>query len=262
MNLNFTIGIASTVSLVLPVLLIAALKLIRQKSFLALFAYYLSVVIYNLLILKVIPAKPEVVYYWGLANNLIDTPLMLYFFLYFSPSMKFFRTLRYLIAFFILFEAITIGINGFNSTSVSIIMAPGILMIFSLSLRFFGKHAKLAIRHNKAMGKAMIASSLVFAYGCYALLYLMYYVFKIQIVDGKVSPEAVENTFLVYYIGTIFSSWVLAGGIYFESQRIHKLKELKITRRELNDIYRDSPKMATPTRFRAAMLDFDKEHWN
>ncbi len=260
MNLNFIIGIASTVSLVLPVLLIAALKLIRQKSFLALFVYYLSVVIYNLLTLRIVPVKPEVVYYWGLVNNLLDTPLMLYFFLYFSPSMKYFRNLRYLIAFFILFEVVVIGISGFNSASVSIIMAPGILMVFAFSLRFFGKHAKLAIRHNKAMGKAMIAASLVFAYGCYILLYLMYYVFKIQIVDGVVNPEAVNNTFLVYYIGTIFSSWVLAGGIYFESQRVHKLKELKVTRRELKDIYIDSPKMAT--RFRAAMLDFDKEHWN
>ncbi len=260
MNLNFTIGIASTVSLVLPVILIAALRLIRQKSFLALFAYYLSVVIYNLLTLKVIPVKPEPVYYWGLVNNLLDTPLMLYFFLYFSPSIKFYKNLRYLIAFFILFEVITIGVNGFNSASVSIIMAPGILLVFALSLRFFGKHAKLAIRHNKSMGKAMIASSLVFAYGCYLLLYLMYYVFKIQVVDGVVNPEAVENTFLVYYIGTIFSSWVLSGGIYFESQRVHKLKELKITRQELKDIYINSPKMATP--FRTAMLDFDKEHWN
>ncbi|MBK6936249.1 MAG: hypothetical protein IPH18_04690 [Chitinophagaceae bacterium] len=260
MNWTFTIGVASTISLFLPVFFITALKLTRHKSFLALFVYYVSVVVYNLLTLQIIGVSHDVLLYWGLANNLLDAPLMLYFFLYYSSSIRFYRRTRWLIIAFVTFEALVIVIKGFNSNAISVILAPGILLTLFYSMRFFAKHGKLAIRHGKATGKAMIAAALVFAYGCYGLLYLMYYVFKVHVVNGVVNEQYVDDTFLIYYLCTVFSSLLLTAGIVFESKRVHKLNELKVTRKELQMIYTNAPKMATP--FRTAMLDFEKEHWN
>lgn len=260
MNLNFTIGLISTFFLSLPVLLMAGQRLPRQKSFLALFIYYTSAVIYNLLTLKIIHANPQVVSYWGMANNLLDAPLMLYFYLYFSPSRKFYNNTKLIIVSLIVFELTVVAIKGLNNSAISIFMAPGILLVLLYSMRMFGKYTKLSFRHSKAAGKALIAAALVFAYGCYALLYAMYYIFKIQVENGVTNPAAVADTFLVYYISTIFSSATITIGIYYESSRVHKIREMKQTRKELKIIYMNSPKMAPP--FRAAMLDFDKEHWN
>jgi hypothetical protein len=95
-----------------------------------------------------------------------------------------------------------------------------------------------------------MAASFVFAYGCYAILYTLFYVFK---------TKQVDDTFLLYFIVVTFSSIILCTGIVFERKRIQKLVELKKTRKELHDIYKDA-KPATP--FRTAMLDFDREPWN
>jgi len=90
----------------------------------------------------------------------------------------------------------------------------------------------------------------LFAYGCYTILYLIYFVFK---------TKHVADTFLMYFIISTLSSLVMCAGIIYERKRIHKLNELMQTRRELSAIYKDTKK-ATP--FRAAVLDFDKDHWN
>lgn len=104
--------------------------------------------------------------------------------------------------------------------------------------------------HHKATGKAIIAAALLFAYGCYTIIYMMYYVFK--------TPH-VADTFLVYFLVATFSSFLLCAGIIIERKRVQKLYELKQTRKELLDIYKDT-KTAAP--LRTAILDFDKDQWN
>ena len=69
----------------------------------------------------------------------------------------------------------------------------------------------------------------------------------------------VADTFLVYFLVTTFSSLVMCAGIIVERKRIQKLSELKITRKELSDIYKDT---STSVPLRTVVLDFDKDQWN
>jgi hypothetical protein len=256
MTLNSTIGLISTIALSLPVLCIVALRLTTHRSFIALLIYYLSALIYNFFTNGYVQTNPQVVKYWGLANNLLDAPLMLYFTIYFRTSKKYSTNILRLIGLYIVFEAAVLAVNGFNSGSITVILGPGLLIVFGLWIGFFVKQARMAIENKKATGKALTAAAMVFGYGCYLFIYLMYYIFKTHIEKGVVNQAYVDDTFLVFYLGSTFSSLLLATGLLVESKRVQKLYELKITRRELSSIYTNT-KAAAP--YRTAVLDFDKE---
>lgn len=260
MTWNSTMGLISTLALILPVILVLTLRLGRYKAFPALITYYFLLFTYNLMTEGYIKADDDVIFYWGLANNLLDAPLMILFLSYFSTSLVFTKKLRLLIALFVAFEIAVLSIKGINTEAITIILGPGILIVLSLGLYFFIKQTKIAITHRKATGKALICAALLFAYGCYAIVYLIYYVFKAHIEEsGKISQEYVADTFLVYFFVTTLSSLLMCVGIVVERKRIQKLNELKVTRKELSTIYTDT-KTAAPVR--TAMLDFDKELWN
>ncbi|MEO7923552.1 MAG: hypothetical protein ABIR30_07730 [Chitinophagaceae bacterium] len=250
MTWNSVMGFISSFALFLPILFIIALRLSGYKSFPALLVYYASVFIYNLLTEGYIKAPNDVIHYWGLSNNLLDVPLMLSFLTYFSTSAIFTRRLKIAILAFILFEAIIILLTGLNVEALTIIMGPGILLVFCLSLFLFIRQTKITIMYRKATGKALISASLLFAYGCYAIIYVMYYVIK--------TPH-IADTFLVYFLVVTFSSLLMCAGIIIEKRRVHKLNELKTTRKELSVIYKDTKKAAPA---QAALLDFDREQWN
>jgi len=172
------------------------------------------------------------------------------FLTYFSPSVIFSKRLKTTAIAFVLFEIVVVVFRGLNVESITVILGPGIIMIAALCLHFFVRHAKMAVEHGKSTGKALIAGSLLFAYGCFGLIYLMYYVFK--------TPH-VADTFLVYFMAATVSALMMSAGIIYERKHIKKIKEVQITRRELSEIYKDT-KMAAPVR--TAMLDFDKDSWN
>ena len=188
---------------------------------------------------------------WGMINNMLDTPLMLIFLIYFSPSARFTSRIRVLIAAFVLFELAVALMMGLNTRAITVMLAPGILTLIGFCLYFFIRQTKISIMYKKGTGKALIAASLLFAYGCYGIIYLMYYIFK---------TPYVADTFLVYFLVVTLSSLLITAGIIVEEKRIRKLNELKITRRELSDIY-GNEKKAVPIK-RTAMLDFDRDQWN
>ncbi len=248
MTWNSTIGLISSIALSLPILFIIILRLSGYRTFPALLAYYFIVFSYNLFTLKYVTPGQDITHYWGIANNLLDAPLMLTFLTYFSTSPTFSRRMKIIIASFLVFELAVIIWKGVTVDAITIIMGPGLLTIIGFCLYFFVRQSKIAIKHGKATGKAIIAASLVFAYGCYTLIYMIYYVFK--------TPD-VADTFLIYFLVTIFSSLLITAGIIIEKKRIHKLNEVKVARKELASIYKDS----APTRPLLPMLDFDKDPW-
>lgn len=260
MNLYSTIGFISTVALFLPVFFILVLRLGNYRSFPALLFYYFTVFIYNLLTEGYIKASGDVIYYWGLMNNLLDVPLMLFFLTYFSPSKIFTKRMLMIILSFFVWEAFIVAIMGFNINAITIIYAPGLPLVFGYCVYFFTRKVKIAIEHPKAAGKALMASGLLFAYGSYTIIYLLYYVFRAHLdANNAVKPEYVQDTFLVYFMSTIISSLSITAGIIVERKRIHKLIELKITRKELTEMYPDTKRTAP---FRTVLLDFDKELLN
>lgn len=249
MTWNSVMGFISSVALLLPIVFILVLKLGSYRTFPVLLAYYVIIFSYNLLTEGYIKADKSTIDTWNICNNLLDAPLMLFFLTYFSTSVQFTNKIKLAIGVLILLEVVAVSAVGFNAHAIAIFLGPGLLTVFALCLHFFIRQTKTAILHQKALGKAIIAASLLFAYGCYTIIYLMYYVFK--------TPH-IADTFLVYFLVVTFASLLLCAGIFIERKRIQQLNEVKITRRELSDIYKDTPTVA---RLRTAVLDFDRDQW-
>lgn len=250
MNSNSIMGLVSCIALFLPICLILVFRLWAYKSFPALLIYYITVFAYNLTRGQFIPVSNDVTVYWNTCNNFLDAPLILFFLTYFSTSPALTRKMKHVIISLVLFEIIVVAIVGFNNRAVTIFLGPAILAVFVFCLQFFVRQTKITITHHKAVGKAIITASLLFAYGCYAIIYLMYYVFKTQYV---------ADTFLIYFLVTTVSSLLMGVGIITERKRIQKLNELLQTRKELSVIYKNDTQ---PVRsIRTVALDFDKDPW-
>jgi len=258
MTWTSTMGLISSTALLIPIFIIIFLRLVPYKSFPALFLYFILVFGFNILSQGFIKIDKNIIHYYGLINNLVEAPLILYFLTYFSPSIRFTGNMKKIILFFMAAEVILLLIFGFNVNTVSIIMGPGLLLIISFCIHFFIRQTKITIMHQKASGKAIMSAGLLFAYGCYSILYLMYYVFKTHIENGVVKENELNVTFLIYFFVTTFSALLMSAGIIIERKRIKKLTELKQTRKELSIIYQDTAHIPVKT----VALDFDREQWN
>ena len=258
MTWNSTMGLISSVALFLPIILLIGLQLSFYRTFPALLIYYISVFGYNLLTTGYIKASPTIVYNWGLFNNITDAPLMIYFLSYFSPTPLYNKVMKRTILGFICFEILLILLQGFNIDTVTIIMAPGLLLTVFFCIHFFIRQTKITVMHRKATGKSLMTAALLFAYGCYSIIYLMYYVFKTHLNGTVIKQKDVEDTFLVYFMVVTVSSLLMGAGIIIEKGRIKRLNELKITRKELSSVYDNAP--TTPVK--TMSLDFDKGQWN
>ena len=145
--------------------------------------------------------------------------------------------MKILLAVFIVFEIVLIAMYGITVKTITLTMGPGLLIVFGYSLTYFVYTVKRSFVHNKFIGKAIIASSLSFAYGCFIIMYVLHYVIALQ---------DLQNLFLIYFFITIIYCGILSVGLYIESKRKKKLYELLITRRELMSFFADEKKPANP----------------
>jgi hypothetical protein len=250
MTWNDVMGLISTVALSLPILILIVTKLAGYKTFPALAVYYSTLVAYNMLTQGYIQGSGSFTRSVGITNNLLDAPLILTFLTYFSTSARSLQRIKILIVAFIVFELVIISIYGFSIKAITIIMGPSIVLVLGFCVPFFVHQTKITIMHHKATGKALMIASLLFAYGCYSIIYLMYYLLNFR---------NTEDAFLVFFLVSTFSSLLMSAGIFVERKRVKKLSELKIVRKELSEIY-GNDKIAAP--LRPAIFDFDKEQWN
>ncbi len=190
--------------------------------------------------------------YLGIAANLMDTPLILCFLLYFSKTRAYRKKLQALILSFIVFEIIILGVFGYTVKATTIILAPGLILSIVIALFSFLHQVKIAVEHHKAFGKAVMAASILFAYVGYGFVYCVFYLVQTQYKD---------DAHLVFFLITIFSCVAMSAGIHLERKRVEQLMELQTTREELKEIYGEEgpKKMANP--FEAA-INFRKEPWN
>lgn len=246
-------GLISTIALSFPIIALLTTKLAWYRSFPALFFYYLFVLSYNFLLLGYVNIDGNFRYHLGVVSNLLDTPLMLVFLLYFSRTAAFRKKLTIIVIGFLIFEAVMLALYGFTSKAATIILAPGLLITLVVSLLFFIHQVKIAVVYHKAAGKAIMAAALLFAYVGYCFVYTVFYL---------VQPVNKDDAHLVFFLITIFSSITLSIGIFVERKRVLQLLELQTTRQELKAIYggQDVKKRANP--FEAAALNFDKEQWS
>ena len=164
-------------------------------------------------------------------------PLMLGFLLFQIPSSAQRKRIKILLGAFIVFEIVLIFMYGITVKTITLTMGPGLAIVFGYSLYYFVYTVKRSFIHDKFVGKAIIASALTFAYGCFIILYLMHYVLNLK---------DLSNLFLVYYFVTIIYCLILSVGLNIEGKRKRKLHELLITRKELMSFFSDEKKPAAP----------------
>ena len=237
MNWHDAIGILSTLALFAPVFIIVVTKLIRYKQYFSLFIYCVLAFGFNLMTEHFINVPKSVERFYGITNNLTDMPLMLGFLIFQIPSSAQKKRMKILLGVFIVFEIVLIIMYGITVKTITLTMGPGLTIVFGYSLYYFVYTVKRSFVHNKFVGKAIVASALTFAYGCFIIIYLMHYVFNLQ---------DLSNLFLIYYFITIIYCAILSVGLYMEGKRKSKLYELLITRKELMRFFADEKKPATP----------------
>lgn len=250
MNSNTVMGLVSTVALTLPIITMIATKLGNYRSFPFLIAYYGIAMGYNILTEGYITAPKNFVQYFGIINNLLDAPLMLLFLTYFSTSFSLSKKMKWMAALFVAFEIGIVCIYGLTVEAITITLGPGLLLVLGFSVYFFVRQTRITIMHQKATGKALMTASLVFGYGCYAIIYLMYYIFNVQ--------QNAKEAFLIFFFVTTISALLMSTGIFIQRKRVQKLNELKVTRKELSELYNEKK---TTIQIRTAAFDFDKEQW-
>ena len=237
MNWHDAIGILSTLALFTPVFIIVVTKLIRYKQYFSLFIYCLLAFGFNLMTEHLVNVPKNVERFYGITNNITDMPLMLGFLLFQIPSSVQKKRMKILLGAYIVFEIVLIIMYGITIKTIKITMGPGLMIVFGYSLYYFVYTVKRSFIHNKFVGKAIVASALTFAYGCFIIIYLMHYIFNLQ---------DLSNLFLIYYFITIIYCIILSVGLYIESKRKKKLYELIITRKELMSFFADEKKPAAP----------------
>ena len=237
MNWQDAIGILSTLALFTPVFIIAVTKLIRYKQYFPLFIYCLLAFGFNLMTEHLISVPKNIERFYGITNNLTDMPLMLGFLLFQIPSSVQRKRIKILLGAYIVFEIVLIFMYGITVKTITLTMGPGLAIVFGYSLYYFVYTVKRSFIHDKFVGKAIIASALTFAYGCFIIIYLMHYVFNLK---------DLSNLFLVYYFVTIIYCLILSVGLNIEGKRKRKLHELLITRKELMSFFSDEKKPAAP----------------
>ena len=237
MNWQDAIGILSTLALFTPVFVIVVTKLIRYKQYLPLFIYCLLAFGFNLMTEHLINVPKNAERFYGITNNLTDMPLMLGFLLFQIPSSIQKKRMKILLGAFIVFEIVLIFMYGITVKTITVTMGPGLVIVFGYSLFYFVYTVKRSFIHNKFVGKAIVASALTFAYGCFIIIYVMHYVLNLQ---------DVSSLFLIYYFITIIYCIILSFGLYIESKRKSKLYDLLITRKELMNFFADEKKPDAP----------------
>jgi hypothetical protein len=237
MNWQNAIGILSTLALFAPVFIIVVARLIRYKQYFSLFIYCVLAFGFNLMTEHFVNVPKNIERFYGITNNLTDMPLMLGFLYFQIPSSVQRKRMKILLAVFMVFEIVLIVRYGITVKTITLTMAPGLAIVFGYSLYYFVYSVKRSFVHNKFIGKAIIATALTFAYGCFIIIYLMHYVFSLQ---------DVSNLFLIYYFISIIYCIVLSVGLYMEAKRKSKLYELVLTRKELMSFFSDEKKPAAP----------------
>jgi hypothetical protein len=228
MKIGSTLGALSSLALLIPAIFILFFGLYKHRAFLALAIYYFLSGIYNLAQQGILPIPNNINYYFGIVNNLLDGPLMLIFLCWFSFSSVITKRIRWIIYFFLVFEAAMLAIFGVNITTIKIVLAPDIIIVLAFTSIFFFRQLKLTVTQQKGLGKSFMICAVLFAYTLFGLIYLFYYLLE--------TPYK-GDAMIVYHLASLFSAGIMSAGIRIEVNRIRKINELKHTRRELAALY-------------------------
>lgn len=221
-------GILSAFAFLIPVCIIIVCRLFTNKSLLALLFYFLLTALFNLMVTNIIIIPRIWETRFGVFINYLDAPLMLAVLLFFCRTPKHKKAIEFSLYAFLGYQLIITLFYGFNLRSVVYILGPGVVLIFIYAGYFFSHYVKLSIERNKGFGKTLMITSLVFAYGCYAMVYCFYY---LQF------TTAIADVFLIYYIASLLATSLMSIGLIGYNKRLMQIKDVQVTRRELKAFF-------------------------
>ncbi len=233
MNVNATLGIIAAIAFALPVLIISFARLFINISLLALVVYFLFALSYTLMIENVITVSTDTKRITGVLSNYLDVPLILTGMLMFCTEKWTEKLIKICLALFVIYEFMILFNYQLSSISSKYVMGPGILLILALSLYFFINNIKRTIMQGKGIGKTLMITSVLFAYGSYLLVYFFAFI-------QKTSNKA--DVFTIYYITSIIFSFLMAAGLLQVKKRVKEIKEVQVTRKELTVFFDHYPK--------------------
>ncbi|MBI1341985.1 MAG: hypothetical protein GC171_03515 [Terrimonas sp.] len=234
MDLQYFLGIVSTLALLSPVVILLMMGLYKHKVYGALLIYCFLAFIYSLMTENIINTPIRFERFFAYTYNLLDVPLIMTFLLLFAKSNRQRRLMTRLTGLYLLYEIIVvIAMRALNKDTIAITMGPGLAMVLIFCTLFFMHRIKIATTYQKAIGKAIIISAILFAYVCFSYIYVIHYIIQLN---------AVADAFLLYYLVAIIYNITLTIGLVIEKKRVRKLDELLVTRKELTEIFAQDPK--------------------
>ena len=231
MSFYSILGIISAIAFFLPAFVILSSRLLINISLLALVLYFLLVMTHNLMAANILLVSKEAQTKFGVINNYLDVPLMLTGMLMFCTEKWKQRIVVSSIICFCAFELIIFFQHQLQPISSKYIMGPGIVLILFYSLYLFINNIKNTIVQGKGVGKTLMITSILFAYGCYFLVYLFAYI-------QRTSDR--QDVFIIYYLASIIFSVLMAAGLIWVKKRLREIKEVQTTRKELSVFFQNN----------------------
>ncbi|HVG15440.1 MAG TPA: hypothetical protein VM935_10785 [Chitinophagaceae bacterium] len=224
MNINTVLGVTSAAAFALPILIIIFSRLFINVSLFALVVYFFSAFFCNLLSENIIVLSPSLETSLAVISNYLDVPLILLSVRMFSTEKWMDKAISIGLAAFLGYELIIFFNYRLLPVSTKYVMGPGIVLIVVISLYLFINNIKRTIMQGKGIGKTLIITSILFAYGSYLLVYIFFYI-------QKTSNKA--DVFTIYYLSSIIFSLLMASGLFWVRKRFNEIKEVHTTRKEL-----------------------------
>jgi hypothetical protein len=225
MNANTILGILTAIAFLLPALIILSSRLLINISLVALVVYFLVVTVLCLMAENIIVVDTVFRKKAGVFSNYLDVPLMLTAMLMFCTEKWKQRVIIGVLVCFTFYELIIFSQFKLGGLSSTYVMGPGIILVLLFSFYLFMNNIKATIVQGKGIGKTLMISSILFAYGSYFLVYVFAFI-------QKTSNKA--DVFIIYYVTSIIFALVMSAGLIWVKKRLREIKEVQTTRKELN----------------------------
>lgn len=220
----------STFTLLLPILAIAYKRSMWHSSMVALLVYYIQFFFFSLVTNGYLSLPGTADSLLSFSHIVFDLPLVLLFSQYFTEDEAVKSKIRYGLVAWLAMGILITAVNGLSGRTITLLMGPGLLLADVVCMGFFLKYIKAAIHQKAETGKAFMAGSLVFLYGCYSLMFFLQYILH--------AATDLEIYFL-FQISTMVSAVLMTIGILLNRKRpepqIHENKGRKVVLQDWQD---------------------------
>ncbi len=252
MTLYELFGWLSAVLMLVPICLLIYFKLAFYRSFPALVGYFFVAFSCNLLLLDLPDAGLRSLAAQDAIYNILSLPLIIIFISYFARNINIRLKILVTATIIIAFQVAIVLLKGFTLGAYRMLMVPALLMAFCMGCYYFAHQVKLTVIYQKALGKAILATSMFFATIGIGFIYA---------VRHYIHPSYRADTDIIQFMVGIVVAVSASIGILLERRRVQQLEELRIAREELREIYGQETEKATGP-FGSIAFHFENESWN